>query len=80
MSILGEHLGYDNEEMSIVLKDHFGWYEEFEANGEIKRKYQSSAKWNKQLFSMRTEMLLRFASENDCYIQTPEEYFNQFNK
>lgn len=77
MTIMGNELGYTPEEMSIVIKDHFKWYHEVinQKTGEVLKDYESSADWTKEVFAMRTNTLIRFASEHDIYIESPEEFF-----
>jgi len=79
MTVIGDELGYLPEEVSILIKDKFHWYEEVvnKKTGEVLKDYQSSAKWDKELFSARTETLIQFASELGILIQTPEEFYNQ---
>lgn len=78
MSILANELGYTPDQMSLLVKDYFKWYEEFvnKRTGEVFKVYQSSADWNKQKFSENTEHLLRFGDEQGIHLLTPEEYFN----
>lgn len=73
ISLIAEHLGYTPEEMSVVIKDHFNWYETIGNTG--LKNYESSAKWSKDVFAQRTETIIQFAAECGVVIQTPEEFF-----
>lgn len=78
MTELGKHIGYNNEQMSAIVKDHLGWYEDFfdKLNNKTTRLYQSSADWTKKEFAENTEHLRQFGDEQGCYLPTPDEYLN----
>ncbi len=76
MEIIGDELGYERTEMSIVVKKHFNWYTIVEVDGEKEKDWESSASWSKKQFSANTELLIRFAYEQGIRLLTPEEFFN----
>lgn len=79
MTIIGNELGYTPAQMSLLIKDHFNWFEEFpnRKTGEVHKIYESSADWSKKRFAINTELVLRFAAEYNIKLLTPEEFFNQ---
>lgn len=79
MSIIGKEVGYTAEQMSLLIKEQFNWYEEFpnRKTGEVHKIYESSAKWSKKQFAINTELVLQFASDYNIKLLTPEEFFNQ---
>lgn len=81
MTIIGNALGYTPEEASETIKLHHKWYKEVvnKLTGEVVVSLESSADWTKEVFAMRTDTLIRFASERDIYIESPEEFFSNQN-
>lgn len=78
MTTLGNELGNTPEEQSEIIKLHFKWYKTLkDKDGNEVISLESSADWDKELFSMRTETIIQFAAELGIYLMTPQEFFNQ---
>jgi len=82
--ILAEHSGCSLNQIKILLKKEFGYYNEVlnKKTGEVLIEYKSTANMTKKEFSEFTEQVINFAGSHGVNIPPVEDYlyYKQLNK
>jgi hypothetical protein len=76
-SIIAEHTGYSLNEIKVLMKHEFGYYEEVhnKKTGETLINYLSTADMSKKEFAEFTEKVTMFANSHGLKILSLEEYY-----
>lgn len=79
LKILGDHLGYEIDEIKTLMKYHFKYYTELtnKETGETVLVYTETSKMDSKTCAEFIDKIIRFAAEHGCVIDDPETYYSK---
>ena len=74
-AVFGDYTGYSVEEVKVIIKREFGRFMVYEKNGD--KFLTSTSDLDKMQFIEFMDFFRNLASEQGCYLMTPEEFYEQ---